>query len=54
MKFNTTVVFAVAEDKTRDAKILINFGMVKLPYVYGNVTSFFLTRFNLKFLMKKI
>ena len=31
----------VADAETRDAKILQSFGLVKLPYVYGNVTSFF-------------
>ena len=39
-----TEVFAVADAKTRDAKyrkILVWFGLVKLPYVYGNFTSFF-------------
>ena len=35
-----TEVFAVADAKTRDAKIPQNFGLVKLQNSYGNVTSF--------------
>ena len=36
-------VFAIADAKTRDAKILQN----------GNVTAFFLTKFNMKLILKK-
>ena len=47
-----TKVFAVADVKTRHAKIPQNFGLVKLQNFYGNVTSFFLTHFILKLLIK--
>ena len=43
-----TEVFAVADAKTRNAKISQNFGLVKLQNFYGNVTSFFSTHFILK------
>ena len=47
-----TEVFAVADFKTRNAKIPQNFGLVKLQNFYGNVTSFFSTHFILKLLIK--
>ena len=47
-----TEVFAVADAKTRNAKIPQNFGVVKLPNFYGNVTSFFSTHFILKLVIK--
>ena len=47
-----TEVFAVADAKTRNAKIPQNFGLIKLQNLYGNVTSFFLTQFILKLLIK--
>ena len=47
-----TEVFAVANANTRNAKILQNFGLVKLQNFYGNVTSFFSTHFILKLLIK--
>ena len=47
-----TEVFAVAEFKTRNAKIPQNFGLVKLQIFDGNVTSFFSTHFILKLLRK--
>ena len=46
-----TEVFAVADAKTRNAKIPQNFSLVKLQN-YGNVTSFFSTHFILKLLIK--
>ena len=39
-------VFEVADAKTRDAKILSNSDLV--PYFYGNFTSFFFTKVNVK------
>ena len=45
-------VFAVADTKTRNAKILQNFGLVKLQNFYGNVTSFFSSHFIIKLLIK--
>ena len=47
-----TEVFAVADAKTRIAKIPQNFGLVKLQNFYGNVKSFFSTHFILKLLIK--
>ena len=47
-----TEVFAVADAKTRNAKIPQNFGLVKLQNFYGNVTSFFSTDFILNLLIK--
>ena len=47
-----TEVFAVADAKTRNAKIPQNFGMVKLQNFYGDVTSFFSNQFILKLLIK--
>ena len=47
-----TEVFAVADAKTRNAKIPQNFGLVKLQNFYGNVTSFFSTHFILELLIK--
>ena len=47
-----TEVFAIADAKTRNAKILQNFGLVKLQNFYGNVTSFFSTHFILKLFIK--
>ena len=47
-----TEVFAVADAKTRNAKIPQNFGLVKLQNFDGNVTSFFSTQFILKLLKK--
>ena len=47
-----TEVFAVADAKTRNAKIPQNFDLVKLQNFYGNVTSFFLAHFILKLLIK--
>ena len=41
---NNTDIFAVANCKTRDTKIPLNFGLIKLPYFYDNFTSFFLTK----------
>ena len=38
--------------KTRDAKIPQNFDLVELQNFYRNVTSFFLTQFILKLLIK--
>ena len=38
----------VAVAETTDTKISLNFGLVKLLYFYGNVTSFILNKFNLK------
>ena len=46
-----TEVFAVADAKTRNAKIPQNFGLVKLQNFYGNVTSFFSTHFIIKLLI---
>ena len=46
-----TEVFAVADAKTRNAKIPQNFGLVKLHNFYGNVTSFFSNHFILKLLI---
>ena len=45
-------VFAVADAKTRNAKIPQNFDLVKLQNFYGNVTLFFSTHFILKLLIK--
>ena len=45
-----TEVLAVADAKTRNAKIPQNFGPVKLQNFYDNVTSFFSTQFILKLL----
>ena len=47
-----TEVVAVADTKTRNAKIPQNFGLVKLKNCYGNVTSFFSNHFILKLLIK--
>ena len=47
-----TEVFAVADAKTRNAKIPQNFGLVKLQNFYGIITSFFSTHFILKLLIK--
>ena len=47
-----TEVFAIADAKTRNAKIPQNFGLVKLQNFYGDVTSFFSTIFILKLLIK--
>ena len=47
-----TEVFAVADAKTRDAKIPQNFGLVKLQNFYGNIMSFFSTQFIIKLLIK--
>ena len=47
-----TEVFAVADAKTRNAKIPQNFRLVKLQNFYGNVTLFFSTHFILKSLIK--
>ena len=47
-----TEVFAVADAKTRNAKIPQNFRLVKLQNFYVNVTSFFLTHFILKLLIQ--
>ena len=52
MKFSTPRFFAVADSKTRNAKIPQNFGLVKLQNFYGNVTSFFSTHFILQLLIK--
>ena len=43
-----TEVLAVADAKTRNAKIPQNFDLVKLKNFYGNVTSLFSTHFILK------
>ena len=52
-KIQYTEVFAVADAKTRNAKIPQNFGLVKLQNFYGNyVTSFYSTYFILKLLIK--
>ena len=47
-----TEVFAVADAKTRNAKIPQNFILVKLQNFHGNVTSFFSTHFILKLLIQ--
>ena len=47
-----TEVFAVADAKTRNAKIPQNSGLVKLQNFYGNVTSFFSTHFIKKLLIQ--
>ena len=47
-----TEVFAVADAKTRNAKIPQNFDLIKLQNFYGNVTSFISTHFILKLLTK--
>ena len=47
-----TEVFAVADAKTRNAKIPQNFGLVKLKHFIGIVKSFFSTHFILKLLIK--
>ena len=47
-----TEVFAVADAKTRNAKIAQNFDLVKLHNFYGNVTSFFSTHCILKLHIK--
>ena len=47
-----TEVFAVADAKTRNAKIPQNFRLVKLQNCYGNITSFFSTHFIPKLLIK--
>ena len=52
VKIQYTEVFAVADAKTRNAKIPHNFGLVRLQNFYGNVTSFFSTHFILKLLIK--
>ena len=44
-------IFAVADAKTRNAKLPQNFGPVKLQNFYGNVTSFFSTHFILQLLI---
>ena len=46
-----TDVIAVADAKTRNAKIPQNFGLVKLQNLYGNFKSFFSTHFILKLLI---
>ena len=45
-------VSAVADAKTRNAKIARNFGLVKLQNFYGIVTSFFSTNLILQLLIK--
>ena len=45
-------VFAVADAKTRNAKIPQNFGVVNLQNLYGNVTSLFSINFIRKILIK--
>ena len=47
-----TEVFAVADSKSRNARIPQNFGLVKLQPFYGNITSFFSTHFIIKLLIK--
>ena len=47
-----TEVFAVADAKTRNAKIPQHFGLVKLQNFYTNVTSLFSTDSILKLLIK--
>ena len=46
-----TEVFAVADAKTRNAKIPQNFGLVKWQNFYDNVTSLFSTHFIIKLLI---
>ena len=41
-------VFKVADARTRDEKLRWNYDLVKLPYFYSNLTSLFLTEFNIK------
>ena len=48
MKFGTRRFLWSRDAKTRDAKILYNSDLVKLPYLHGNITSFFLPKFNVK------